>query len=101
MPDTFSLERAMEREATPAERQSLCDVVREIGAQGWCQGTGGNFSVTLSHEPLRLLITRSGREQTAPGPRGPDDRGAEGAGRSRARRASRPPRRPCTRGSCR
>jgi methylthioribulose-1-phosphate dehydratase len=56
MPDTFTLER----EATPAERQSLCDAVREIGAQGWCQGTGGNFSVTLSREPLRLLITRSG-----------------------------------------
>jgi methylthioribulose-1-phosphate dehydratase len=56
MPNTLSLER----EATPAERQSLCDVVREIGAQGWCQGTGGNFSITLSREPLRLLMTRSG-----------------------------------------
>jgi methylthioribulose-1-phosphate dehydratase len=35
-------------------------VVRELGAQGWCQGTGGNFSLTLSQDPLRLLITRSG-----------------------------------------
>lgn len=40
--------------------QNLCRVVRDLAAQGWCQGTGGNFSVTLSHEPLRLLITRSG-----------------------------------------
>ncbi|MEA2558936.1 MAG: methylthioribulose-phosphate dehydratase [Acidobacteriota bacterium] len=40
--------------------QSLCRVVRDLAAQGWCQGTGGNFSATLSREPLRLLITRSG-----------------------------------------
>ncbi len=40
--------------------QSLCRVVRDLAAQGWCQGTGGNFSVTLSREPLRVLITRSG-----------------------------------------
>jgi len=39
---------------------TLCRVVRDLAAQGWCQGTGGNFSVTLSREPLRLLITRSG-----------------------------------------
>jgi len=42
------------------ERERLCRVVAELGAQGWCQGTGGNFSVTLSREPLRLLLTRSG-----------------------------------------
>ncbi len=41
-------------------RESLCRVVAELGAQGWCQGTGGNFSVTLRQDPLRLLITRSG-----------------------------------------
>lgn len=40
--------------------QGLCRVVRDLAAQGWCQGTGGNFSATLSREPLRLLITRSG-----------------------------------------
>jgi methylthioribulose-1-phosphate dehydratase len=38
----------------------LCRVTGELAAQGWCQGTGGNFSATLSREPLRLLITRSG-----------------------------------------
>jgi methylthioribulose-1-phosphate dehydratase len=41
-------------------RESLCRVVAELAAQGWCQGTGGNFSVTLERAPLRLLITRSG-----------------------------------------
>lgn len=50
----------LERDAALFARQSLCRVVQELGAHGWCQGTGGNFSVTLSHEPQRLLITRSG-----------------------------------------
>lgn len=49
----------MERDSALFARQTLCRVVQELSAQGWCQGTGGNFSVTLSHEPLRLLITRS------------------------------------------
>ena len=40
--------------------EQLCRVVAELAAQGWCQGTGGNFSATLRHDPLRLLITRSG-----------------------------------------
>src|SRR5437016_4536791 len=49
-----------ERDDSPFLRQALCRVAGELGAQGWCQGTGGNFSLTLSHDPLRLLITRSG-----------------------------------------
>lgn len=28
--------------------------------RGWCEGTGGNFSVVLSREPLQLLISSSG-----------------------------------------
>ncbi len=46
--------------ATPEVREGLCRAVTNLAAQGWCQGTGGNFSVTLGHEPLRLLLTRSG-----------------------------------------
>ncbi len=49
----------IERDLT-TERNALCRVVAELAAQGWCQGTGGNFSVTLDRQPLRLLITRSG-----------------------------------------
>jgi methylthioribulose-1-phosphate dehydratase len=50
----------IETEASPHVREDLCRAVAELAAQGWCQGTGGNFSITLEHEPLRLLITRSG-----------------------------------------
>ncbi|KZR89857.1 Methylthioribulose-1-phosphate dehydratase [Synechococcus sp. MIT S9508] len=28
--------------------------------RGWCDGTGGNFSVVVAHEPLRLLMAPSG-----------------------------------------
>ncbi len=31
-----------------------------IHSLGWCSATAGNFSVTLSREPLELLVTRSG-----------------------------------------
>ena len=40
--------------------QELCDVVRDIGIQGWCQGTGGNFSAVLQQQPLQIAITKSG-----------------------------------------
>jgi methylthioribulose-1-phosphate dehydratase len=78
---------SLERIASPGqqdnERESLCRVVRELGAQGWCQGTGGNFSLTLDHAPLRLLLTRSGVDKRRLGPAdlmlvGPDGRPAPG-----------------------
>ena len=46
-----------------AAEEDLCRVVREIHSHGWCLGTSGNFSVTLEHRPLELLITRSGRDK--------------------------------------
>lgn len=52
--------RSLDADLSTVLRQSLCRVVRDLAAQGWCQGTGGNFSATLGREPLRLLITRSG-----------------------------------------
>ena len=63
--------------------QSLCRVVRDLASQGWCQGTGGNFSVTLSREPLQLLITRSGLHKRHLEPEGlmivgPGGKAAEG-----------------------
>jgi len=30
-------------------REDLCHAVKELAAQGWCQGTGANFSVTFVH----------------------------------------------------
>lgn len=64
-------------------RQSLCRVVKELAAQGWCQGTGGNFSATLGREPLRLLITRSGIHKRYLAPEdlmtvGPEGRAVDG-----------------------
>ena len=57
----------MENSRTNASRnsagQALLRVVGEIHAQGWCQGTGGNFSVTLAHDPLEILVTQSGRDK--------------------------------------
>ena len=58
----------LERDAHLAQRESLCRVVGELGAQGWCQGTGGNFSLTLGRDPLRLLLTRSGVDKRNLGP---------------------------------
>lgn len=43
--------------------ESLCQCVAELNRQGWCQGTGGNFSIILSHDPLRILVTQSGKEK--------------------------------------
>lgn len=41
----------------------LCEAVGRLAAQGLCRGTSGNFSVRLSKDPLRLLLTRSGRDK--------------------------------------
>lgn len=32
----------------------------EVHRRGWCDGTGGNFSVVLDRDPLRLLMAPSG-----------------------------------------
>ena len=41
-------------------RDALAWVMQDIHAKGWCRGTGGNFSVVLEAEPLRLLMAPSG-----------------------------------------
>jgi len=41
-------------------RDQLAELVRQIHAKGWSPGTGGNYSVRLPGQPLRLLITPSG-----------------------------------------
>jgi len=40
--------------------EALARHVARIYGRGWCDGTGGNYSVTLEGQPRRLLITRSG-----------------------------------------
>src|SRR5436305_3020510 len=81
--DRMATLQSLERTASQEERESLCRVVRELGAQGWCQGTGGNFSLTLTRDPLRLLLTRSGVDKRRLGPAdllhvGPEGRPAPG-----------------------
>lgn len=36
------------------------DTIHAFAQRGWCDGTGGNFSVVLNLEPLRLLMAPSG-----------------------------------------
>lgn len=38
----------------------LTEAMAAFHQRGWCDGSGGNFSCTLSHEPLRLLMAPSG-----------------------------------------
>jgi methylthioribulose-1-phosphate dehydratase len=49
-PDDQPLEQAL----------ALCRVMAAIHQRGWCDGTGGNFSVVLSSSPLELLMAPSG-----------------------------------------
>lgn len=64
--------------------RALVGCISRIHARGWCDATSGNFSVTLSAEPVRLLITRTGidKGRVAPGDLlviGPDGRPQDGA----------------------
>jgi methylthioribulose-1-phosphate dehydratase len=38
----------------------IADLARQCYARGWAPGTSGNFSATVSRDPLRLAITTSG-----------------------------------------
>ena len=46
--------------ANQTQRERLTEVMRGIHRLGWCDGTGGNFSVVLQHQPLELLMAPSG-----------------------------------------
>jgi methylthioribulose-1-phosphate dehydratase len=40
--------------------QALSWVIQDIHAKGWATGTGGNFSMVVQRDPLRLLMAPSG-----------------------------------------
>ena len=69
------------------QARALCGVISELHDRGLCRGTSGNFSLVLSRDPLRLLITPSGLDKgrldpgdlTVVGPDGGLLRGEEGA----------------------
>lgn len=43
--------------------EPLRDVGRSFHGRGWSVGTSSNYSMTLTHEPLELLITASGKDK--------------------------------------
>ncbi len=45
------------------QRQALSETIRDLHQRGWCDGTGGNFSLVLQKTPLRLLMAPSGIEK--------------------------------------
>ncbi|MFL0731353.1 MAG: methylthioribulose 1-phosphate dehydratase [Prochlorococcus sp.] len=45
------------------QREALSDTIRYLHQRGWCDGTGGNFSLVLRKDPLRLLMAPSGIEK--------------------------------------
>lgn len=47
---------------------ALRETARMFYDRGWAFGTSGNYSVALDRDPLRVLITASGRDKRALGP---------------------------------
>jgi methylthioribulose-1-phosphate dehydratase len=52
----------------PAEARALAETAAGFHARGWCLGTSGNYSVVVGRDPLRILITASGRDKGRLGP---------------------------------
>ena len=50
-----------------AMREGLSAAIAKIHRRGWCDGTGGNFSCVLQHEPLQLLMAPSGVDKGSVG----------------------------------
>lgn len=49
--------------AYPAETRALMEVGRFFHGRGWSDCTSSNYSLCLSRDPLRILITASGRDK--------------------------------------
>jgi methylthioribulose-1-phosphate dehydratase len=47
------------------QRRALADIGTSFHARGWSVGTSSNYSVVVSRDPLRLLITASGKDKGA------------------------------------
>ncbi|HEY1066212.1 MAG TPA: methylthioribulose 1-phosphate dehydratase [Pirellulales bacterium] len=56
------------KDATGESLLSHIDSLREVGrhywSQGWSLGTSSNYSIRLSRDPFRLLITASGKDKS-------------------------------------
>jgi methylthioribulose-1-phosphate dehydratase len=67
MSSTNSLDESVRR-TLPAHIEALRDVGTLFYHWGWSLGTSSNYSVVLSHEPFRLLLTASGKDKRRLGP---------------------------------
>lgn len=47
-----------------SQAEELMNVGKSFHQRGWSLGTSGNFSLVLDREPLRVLITASGRDKS-------------------------------------
>ena len=47
------------------QASALITTMRALHRRGWCDGTGGNFSVVTEREPLQLLMAPSGVDKGA------------------------------------
>jgi methylthioribulose-1-phosphate dehydratase len=54
-------------DATPASVEAAVEALRDVAAlfwqEGWSRGTSSNYSIVLSREPFRLLLTASGKDK--------------------------------------
>jgi len=46
-----------------AHARGLIETAAYFHSKGWCQGTSGNYGVVLCHQPVRILITASGKDK--------------------------------------
>jgi methylthioribulose-1-phosphate dehydratase len=67
MSGTSSLDESVRR-SLPSHIEGLRDVGHLFYHWAWSLGTSSNYSVVLSHEPLRLLLTASGKDKRRLGP---------------------------------
>lgn len=47
------------------QANALISTMQALHRRGWCDGTGGNFSVVVDREPLQLLMAPSGVDKGA------------------------------------
>ncbi|MCY9219083.1 class II aldolase/adducin family protein, partial [Bacillus haynesii] len=45
------------------KRQELAEVKKELAERDWFPATSGNLSIKVSEDPLRFLITASGKDK--------------------------------------
>lgn len=63
----------------PNAAEQLTMAIQALHRRGWCDGTGGNFSMVVNRSPLRLLMAPSGIDKGEVGPESLIEVDGEGA----------------------